>query len=355
MKQLEMEFKYLELLSEEEKEYLHNEQIAVKESKSVYTNDAWNTFDWFSIILMFVTLMVHFSIKYGFPDYFVQRGILLSVTLVIVWLKMFKYCRVLKTLGPFCVIIASLPKDFMKIALVYVILYVPMVCTFFHFFCGPYDEEYYEDQEDFDPALYGTLPQTFFTVFVYTLVGDYGYETLKLVTDHRGQYFPFTQILIAYWILVSAVLLLNIFIALMSDTFARVYENAQIVSQFERAAMIVSIENKLPGYWRKHHLIDISYNYAPACAFFDDDDVPEEEASFEDEVKNANDMLNSIVTRAQGKKDKSDIAGFVKEKIQTQKELIAAILEKIEKAEGKTWSRSQRRISKAKAVTTTER
>ena len=30
MKQLEMEFKYLELLSEEEKEYLHNEQIAVK-------------------------------------------------------------------------------------------------------------------------------------------------------------------------------------------------------------------------------------------------------------------------------------------------------------------------------------
>ena len=41
----------------------------------------------------------------------------------------------------------------------------------------------------------------------------------------------------------------------VADTFARVYENAQIVSQFERAAMIVSIENKLPGYWRKHHLI----------------------------------------------------------------------------------------------------
>ena len=30
MKQLEMEFKYLELLSDEEKEYLHNEQISVK-------------------------------------------------------------------------------------------------------------------------------------------------------------------------------------------------------------------------------------------------------------------------------------------------------------------------------------
>jgi hypothetical protein len=29
MKQLEMEFKYLELLSEEEKEYLHKEQTAI--------------------------------------------------------------------------------------------------------------------------------------------------------------------------------------------------------------------------------------------------------------------------------------------------------------------------------------
>ena len=43
------------------------------------------------------------------------------------------------------------------------------VCTFFHFFCGPYDEEYYEDQEDFDPALYGTLPQTFFTGICFNL------------------------------------------------------------------------------------------------------------------------------------------------------------------------------------------
>ncbi|XP_063682089.1 transient receptor potential cation channel subfamily V member 5-like [Bolinopsis microptera] len=335
MKQLEMEFKYLELLSDEEKEYLHNEQISVKHSKSVYTNDAWNTFDWFSIALMFVTMVVHFTIKYGFPDYFVQRGILLSITLVIVWLKMFKYCRVLKTLGPFCVIIASLPKDFMKIALVYIILYVPMVCTFFHFFCEPYADEL-KLEDDFDETQYGSLPQTFFTVFVYTLVGDYGYETLKLITAQRKQYFAFTQIIIAYWILVSAVLLLNIFIALMSDTFARVYENAQVVSQFERAAMIVSIENKLPSYWRKHHLIDISYNYAPVCSYFDDDSVPESEASFEEELKESSDTLKSLVTKAQGKKE-SDIIKFVKQKIQTQNELIGAILEKIEsKTEGQT-------------------
>ncbi|XP_063682069.1 transient receptor potential cation channel subfamily A member 1-like isoform X2 [Bolinopsis microptera] len=329
LKQLEMEFKYLELLSEEEKEYLHNEQELVRKSASLYTSDYWNIFDWFSIFLMLITLVVHFLIKYAFPQYTVNRGILLSITLVIVWLKMFKYCRVLETLGPFCVIIASLPMDFIKIATVYIILYIPMVCLFYHFFSGPYNEDLLLN-EDFDESLYGDLPQVFFTVFVYTLVGDYGYETLKQITYKRLQpeYFPFTQIIIAYWILVSAVLLLNIFIALMSDTFARVYENALVVSQFERAAMIVSIENKLPSYWRKHHLIDISYNYAPAAAFYDDDDVRDDD-SFEDEVKAARDTLTSIVTKQQANTE-ANLVKYVKQKMQIQQELITAILEKVE-------------------------
>ncbi|KAL5253744.1 hypothetical protein ACHWQZ_G013496 [Mnemiopsis leidyi] len=332
MKQLEMEFKYLELLSEEEKEYLYNEREQVRKSSSLYADDMWNYFDWFSILLMMITLVVHFVIQYQYPQYKVERGILLSCTLIIVWLKMFKYCRVLEMLGPFCVILAALPKDFIKIAVVYVILYIPMVCLYYHFYSGPYDDitEAIRNSDDFDENLYGHLQQTCFTVFVYTLVGDYGYETLKRISYIRfgTQYFWFTQCAIAYWIIISAVLLLNIFIALMSDTFTRVYENALLVSQFERAAMIVSLENKLPSYWKKHHLIDISYNYAPAAAFFDEDDVPEDD-HFEEEIRNADSALKSIVTKQMGKKDK-DLIKYVKEKMQTQADLISKILDRIE-------------------------
>ena len=343
LEQLEMEFKYLELLSEEEKEYLRKERETVKKSKSTYAEDRWNTFDWFSLVLMFVTLCVHFPIKYYQPwqMYKVYKGILISVTLVIVWLKMFKYCRVLETLGPFCVIIASLPMDFYKIATVYVILYAPMVCLFYHFFSGPYEYEIERDQWDkdpdfvnFDKDLYGTFEQTCFTVFVYTLVGDYGYETLKFITLKRlyPDFLPFTKTCIAYWILVSAVLLLNIFIALMSETFESVYENALVVSRFERAAMIVSIENKLSSYWRKHHLIDILYNYAPAAAFYDDDDVQEDDF-FEDEVNEADHELKFLVTKAKWDK-KHDLRTFLTKKLQSQSILIAELLEQIEKEKG---------------------
>ena len=340
--QIDMEFKYLELLSKEEKEHLKKEREMVRKSKSTYAEDPWNTFDWFSLVLMFVTLTVHFLIKYYKPwqIYEVERAILLSITLVIVWLKMFKYCRVLQTLGPFCIIIASLPMDLVKVAIVYVILYTPLVCLFYHFFSGPYDIEIERDQweidpayEDFDRDMYGSFEQTCFTVFVYTLVGDYGYETLKFLTYKRlmPHFFTFTKICIAYWIVVSAVLLLNIFIALMSETFENVYENAQVVSQFERAALIVSIENRLPSYWRRHHLTDISYNYAPTTEFYDNDDDIDNDVADDvgGEVEKVTEELTSLMTNALTKKDEVLIK-FVKQKLQAQSELISAILKKTE-------------------------
>ena len=47
---------------------------------------------------------------------------------------------------------------------------------------------------------------------------DYGYETLITLTKNREIGKWFTQTLIAYWVIVSAVLLLNIFIAVMSGS-----------------------------------------------------------------------------------------------------------------------------------------
>ena len=96
-------------------------------------------FDWVSQLLMFTTILTYSITKYVRPysgsfQSSVTRGQLLSITLIIFWLKLFKYVRVLKTLGPFCIIIAALPKDFAKIGLVYMILYIPVVCVFFHFY-----------------------------------------------------------------------------------------------------------------------------------------------------------------------------------------------------------------------------
>lgn len=67
LKQLEMEFKYLELLSKEEKEYLRTEQDKTKKSTSSYGRDAWNTFDWLSLMLMFATILIYSITKYVKP------------------------------------------------------------------------------------------------------------------------------------------------------------------------------------------------------------------------------------------------------------------------------------------------
>ena len=88
-----------------------------------------------------------------------------------------------------------------------------------------------------------------------------------------------TRFLVAYWILVSSVILLNLFIALMSDTFQRVYDNAVGVAALEKAEIIAELEGKLNKKSRDRYLKDLEDNYSPLCEFTEineDDDASEE-------------------------------------------------------------------------------
>ena len=76
-----------------------------------------------------------------------------------------------------------------------------------------------------------------------------------------------TRFLVAYWILVSSVILLNLFIALMSDTFQRVYDNAVGVAALEKAEIIAELEGKLNKKSRDRYLKDLEDNYSPLCEF----------------------------------------------------------------------------------------
>eukprot|EP00116_Pleurobrachia_bachei_P006773 sb/3467035/ len=213
-----------------------------------------------------------------------------------------------------------------------------LVCSFYHLYSAGSDGTYNStltSNDDFSDYKYGDLKQCCFTVFRYTLVDDYGYDTLILLAENRGIYVSFTRILISYWLIASSVILLNLLIALLSDTFSKVYENALVVSQFEKAAMIVSIENKLPQYWRKFHLLDIAYNYAPASAFYDDDELrDDEQTTFESDVQATNITLRRLLKEKQESTD-DDLNEFLKTKIKSQTELIETLMKRIESMERK--------------------
>ena len=47
-----------------------------------------------------------------------------------------------------------------------------------------------------------------------------------------------TDAVVGYWLMFGAIIILNLFIALMSDTFQRVFDNAVEVALLERAQII---------------------------------------------------------------------------------------------------------------------
>ena len=72
----------------------------------------------------------------------------------------------------------------------------------------------------------------------------------------------FLQFLVGTYLAMSAVVCLNLYIALMSDTFARVYENARANAVMQQAMQILNIERTL----KKIKLIKIKKFIASECA-----------------------------------------------------------------------------------------
>ena len=56
-------------------------------------------------------------------------------------------------------------------------------------------------------------------------VDEYPYDDMKMVDSFM------TDLLCGLWLSISAIIMLNLLIALMSDTFQRVYDNAQVSKQ----------------------------------------------------------------------------------------------------------------------------
>jgi hypothetical protein len=106
-----------------------------------------------------------------------------------------------------------------------------------------------------------------------------------------------TRLLVAYWILISSVILLNLFIALMSDTFQRVYDNAVGVAALEKAEIIAELEGKLTKKSRDRYLKDLEDNYSPLCELADGNEADDASEEIErlDHLKNRIDRLEKTL------------------------------------------------------------
>ena len=253
--QIERDLRFTHPKWPEERAYLEREIREVRNSKSSYIRDKWNYFDWVTYSLMGLTVACHVfyaTYKTTFTsDFYRAIG---SVMLIFLWVRMLKYARPYSMFGLFVVMLSHVVTDTFRIFFLGMHFFIPYAAAFWIIF-GVFNIEGYT-------LTYGEI---FYNLFEMIVVGDYNFEGLK---SHQE---IMSRLLCGTFIFFCGIICLNLFIALMSDTFQRVYDNAKANAIMQRAAIIVSLETDTFTSRLIKHREWINTNCAPECLYYDDD------------------------------------------------------------------------------------
>lgn len=147
-----------------------------------------------------------------------------AISLMALWITCFFKLQITKKVGPFVVYMRYCGKDLSTIATMFIALYIPAFCVFYKTaFCNDH------------------WFQGMFLVLRMVLV-DYDYE--KGIRDTPVD--VWWMLLSMGWIIVSSVIVLNLLIALMADSYSRIYETAELYARIERARFIMEYERTIP-------------------------------------------------------------------------------------------------------------
>lgn len=267
---IEEDLKYCHPRWTEESDYLHKELSSLDDSRPRYWSDFWNIFDWICYVFLVASITTHLVDIFVHSETMARAHIrIMSVTIILLWLRLMKVARAFALLGPFIVMLSHMVKDLLRFAFLYLEFYLPFVCAFWMIFGG--SKKGYDEPKILEVNGYGNFGDVFYSLFRLTLVDDYDFDTMLQIDPIMA------KILVGFWLALSAVLCLNLFIALLSDTFQRVYDNAQANAVMQKALMTLSIWESMTESRRNAFYSYIETSCNPFKEYYDDDMTEEGE------------------------------------------------------------------------------
>lgn len=222
----------------------------------------------------------------------VAVGLLLAL-----WLRIMKYARPFRQTGPFVIILGHITADFLKWAVLFFIIYIPYSASFWMVFGGV---------SPTPVKGYGTVSELLFNVFRMTVVDQYNFRGLAEKDAIMA------KLLCGTYIALSAVIILNILIALLSHTFQRVYDNAKSNAVMLRAKVVLNLERSLSRK-RRRKLYDYVIAHCSPEVLPYEDECWENELSFQAtnknilaEVEEIHHLVHGSLGKRCGLKAKSD-------------------------------------------------
>ncbi|XP_065646912.1 transient receptor potential cation channel subfamily A member 1 [Hydra vulgaris] len=256
-KEIRKDLKYCHKKWPEERTYLKQEIRELKNSKLSYMKDYWNIFDWVTYFLMAFSISLHLiemarQNKYSLTT----KKYSASALMVCMWLRLLKFARPFKLLGVFVVMLGYIVNDALTILYLAMHIFIPYTALFYINF-GMYNITDYS---------VGRL-QLFYNIFQMALMGSYSYDEIA------NQDTVLAEILTATFIFFAVVIILNILIAMMSNTFQRVYDNAKANALMLRAAFIINEEINMSRSQLIQHYEWINAKCSPQTVYYNESKV----------------------------------------------------------------------------------
>lgn len=218
-------------------------------NQQTYFSDVWNYIDWVTYAMMIVVIILHLVNIYvksnGYNDVFVR---ILSCTLIPAWVRLLKYARPFPGQGPFVVMLDHIGTETAKWLLVILMFYIPYAAAFWIMF-GPQAQTPVND--------YNSVLSLIYTIIRIPLLDDYNFAELDKAAPYMS------RLLCGTFILIAAIVLMNLYIALLSNTFQRVYDNARATAAIQRARLLQDLELDASVRKLKRYREFISTNYSP--------------------------------------------------------------------------------------------
>ena len=226
--ELKKDMRYCHPRWPQETKYLQSEIDAVRNLSLIWSTDWWIYFDWFAFVFVLASIGIHAAFFYYSTDLLkeIYHHVMIPL-LMILWFRLFKYARPFEGAGPFVVIFGNVMGDIAKWGFLNLIIIIPFTCAFWITF-GAISLHPVDGYDSIGPLMYN--------IFSMMVVGDHQFP--KLVEANP----ILSRLLCMLFIGIVAIVTLNLLIALLSNTFERLYENAVANAIMQRGRTILMLE-----------------------------------------------------------------------------------------------------------------
>jgi len=169
---------------------------------------------------------------------YVAEEITSATAIILGWIHVLYYHAALKLTGPFVVMVYKMIfSDIVRFGSIFILLILGFGSAFYLLFDDPRSSE-------IDDFTFNTLGRSFQTVFLLTF-GQVGYDQFDGLGEINYARKIFALIYFYVYIVLSAILMLNLLIAMMGATFGAVQEHAELEWRWQWTSILFLLERNM--------------------------------------------------------------------------------------------------------------